>query len=84
MISQSFLLLGGPKLHTLTTWPQNTIKIGVQQSIFWKTDMRHEGRFWTKKPKPKIPVIILGGLFLFQQQNTTICWNPYFYSALAT
>ena len=51
--------------------------------------MRHEtATFGQKKAQkntnPEIPVIIFFAFFFFSTtKNTTISWNPYFYSALA-
>ena len=56
----SFFMVGVQNFPFLTTWPKkersqkNTIKIGFQQPIFWKTVLSHETAiFGQKKPKSR-------------------------------
>ena len=73
----------------LTTWPKkpapkNTKNIGVQQPIFGKQFCLTKQPFLDKKPNPEIPVIVFFSfIFSFNNKNTKISWNPYFYSVLA-
>ena len=66
--------------------PKNTIKIGVSATHFVENNSEsRNGHFWTKKPNPKIPVIIFFASFFSYTttKNTKISWNPYFISVLA-
>ena len=83
---QSFFssLVGVQNFPFLTTWPKKRAspkhyKIGFQQSIFWKTDVRRETAiFRPKKPKPEFQLSFLPILFFSTRKHTNIGWNPYF------
>ena len=75
-----FWQLGPDSAH-----PQNTIKIGVSAHQFLKNSYASQnGHFWTKKQIHKFQLsFFLPFASLSTTKNTTICWNPYFYSVLA-
>ena len=79
----SFLQLGPKSAH-----PRNTIKIGISANFFCtKKHMRNETAICgPKKQNPEIPIIMFLGLFssLSTTKNTKHCWDPYFYSVLAS
>ena len=59
--------------------------MGFQQGIFWKTDVRHETAIFGPKTKTwNSSYHIFGPIpFSFNNKNTKISWNPYFYSVFA-
>ena len=72
----------GPK----SAHPKNTIKIGVSANFFFGKHICVTKRPFLdqKNLNSWIPVIIFFCLFssLSTTENTTKCWNPYFYSVL--
>ena len=80
---------GIQKLPFLTPWPRkrapkNTIKIGVSAYFLEKSYATRNGHLWTKKPKFRNSSYhFFLPFFSFNNKNTKICWNPYFYSVLA-
>ena len=84
----SFFWQGIQKLPFLTPWPRNrapknTIKIGVSAPFFGTKLCVTKRPFLDKKTQiQKFQLSFFSCLFPFKK-NTTICWNPYFYSVLA-
>ena len=93
VISQNFLIFWWVSKNSLfwqlgpeSAHPQNTIKIGVSAHQFLKNSYAsRNGHFWTKKTQThKFQLSIFFAFFFsFNNKNTKICWNPYFYSVLA-
>ena len=93
VISQIFPFFGGcPKfpffwqLGPKSAHPQNTIKIGVSAAHFVENSSEsRNGQFWTQKSQiQKFQLsFFLSFSSLTTTKNTTISWNPYFYSVLA-
>ena len=85
----SVFILGVPKFPFLRTWPKNrapknTIKIGFQQAIFWKTVMRHETAILGQnKQIQKFQLSFFLLLSSLETTKNTILLKTYFYSALA-
>ena len=55
--------------------PKNTAKIGVQQSIVWKTDVRHETAIFRQK-KRNSSYHFLPYSLLFQQKTQNVAETP--------
>ena len=86
----SYFLVGVQKFPFLTTWPrnahpQNTIKIGVSAHHFLKNSsgVTNGAIFGQINQIHKFQLSFFPFFFSFNNKNTKICWNPYFYSVLA-
>ena len=85
-------LVGVQNFPFWTTWhktraPQNTIKNrGFREHILKNSYASRNGHFWTQKTQiQKFQLsFVLSFFFSFnRKKNTTMPWNPYFYSVLA-
>ena len=91
-LSVIFSFFGGcPNFPFLTTWPKKRApkkhnkNRGFSNPFLENSFASRDGHFWTKKTKSRNSSYHCWGAFFFSfnNKNTKISWNPYFYSVLA-